>query len=106
MKPLIRIRIPIVLAHWIQTTLKPTRILNIGRKFKINDLPEYKGVLLIILDDDEREFLLLEVQLGDLGPEEEADLGLALVHQDPSGGQAQAADIRVGNLGSYLQTEV
>ncbi len=57
-------------------------------------------MLLIILNDDERELLLLEVQLGDLGPEEEADLGLPLVYQDPSGGQAQAANIRLINLGS------
>ena len=57
-------------------------------------------MLLIILYDDERELLLLEIQLGDLGPEEEADLGLALVHQDPRRGQAQAANIRLSNLGS------
>ena len=64
-------------------------------------LPEYEGVLplpassnglaalaleavvvlVAVLDDDEREFPPLEVELDDLLPEEEPDLLLALVHQ-------------------------
>jgi hypothetical protein len=56
----------------------------------ILNIPEYKSVFLIVFHYDERELLLLEVQLGDLGPEKEANLGFPLKHQDTSGGQAQA----------------
>ena len=38
-------------------------------------------VLVTVLDDDERQFPPLEVELDDLLPEEEPDLLLALVHQ-------------------------
>ena len=62
-------------------------------------LPKNKGVLLIVLDDDERELLLLEVQLGDLGPEEEADLGLPLVDQNPGGSETQAEHTPIMTVG-------
>ena len=47
-------------------------------------------MLLLVLHHDQSQLLLLEVQLRDLGPEEEADLGLALKHQDPGWREAQA----------------
>ena len=56
-------------------------------------IPEHKGVLLLVLDDDEGELLLLEVQLSNLGPEEEADFGLPLEYQDTRGGEPQAAEM-------------
>ena len=46
-------------------------------------------MLLIILNDDQGQLLLLEIQLGDLWPEEEANFCLALEHQDTSRGQTQ-----------------
>ena len=52
-------------------------------------IPEYKCMLLIILNDDQGQLLLLEIQLGDLWPEEEANFCLALEHQDTSRGQTQ-----------------
>jgi hypothetical protein len=54
------------------------------------NLPEYKSVLLIVFNYDERELLLLEVQLCDLGPEKEANLGFPFEHEDAGGCQAQA----------------
>ena len=46
-------------------------------------------VLVTVLDDDERQFPPLEVELDDLLPEEEPDLLLALVHQHASRRQTQ-----------------
>ena len=56
--------------------------------------PEEEGVLLlvalvVVLDHHQGELLLLEVELGDLGPEEEADLGLPLEDEDAGGGEAE-----------------
>ena len=53
--------------------------------------PEDKGVLVVVVlvDDDERQLPPLEVQLDDLGPEEETDLGAALVNQDPGRSEAE-----------------
>ena len=39
--------------------------------------------LFVILYDHEMEFLAFEVEPRDFGPEEEADLVLSLVDQDP-----------------------
>ena len=46
-----------------------------------SDLCSIAVVLVTVLDDDERQFPPLEVELDDLLPEEEPDLLLALVHQ-------------------------
>lgn len=48
---------------------------------------EHEGVflflpLIIVLNNDQGELLLLEVQLGDLGPEEEPYFCFSLEHQD------------------------
>ena len=53
------------------------------------DLHSLAVVLVTVLDDDERQFPPLEVELDDLLPEEEPDLLLALVHQHASRRQAQ-----------------
>jgi hypothetical protein len=47
---------------------------------------ENKSMFLVVFHDHQGQLLLLEIQLGDLGPEEQANLGLALEHQDTSGG--------------------
>jgi hypothetical protein len=48
------------------------------------------AALVVVLDDDQGEFLLLEVELSDFGPEEQTDLLDALEDQDSGGGQAQS----------------
>ena len=47
-------------------------------------------MLLLVLDHDQGQLLLLEVQLRDLRPEEEPDLGFTLEDQDSRGSESQA----------------
>ena len=47
-------------------------------------------MLLLVLDHDQGQLLLLEVQLRDLRPEEESDLGFTLEDQDSRGSEPQA----------------
>lgn len=55
--------------------------------------------LFVVLDYDQSEFLLLKVQLGDLRPEEQADLLRSLKHQDSRRCQAQVIFVAVLALG-------
>ena len=59
-------------------------------------------MLLLVLDHDQSQLLLLEVQLRDLRPEEESDLGFPLEYQDSRGSEAQA-EIEKTDLKSKLR---
>ena len=59
-------------------------------------VPENECVLLLVLDHDQSQLLLLEVQLRDLRPEEESDLGFPLENQDSRGSEAQAEIEKTG----------
>ena len=56
--------------------------------------PEYEGVLLfpafvVIFDDNDRQFLLFEIQFGDFRPKEQSDLLMILKDQDARWRQPQ-----------------